>query len=206
MNDREVARQLIHSTGLVVIFLAFIIGKDLVGLGGLLLSIAILIISGYTKKKEEIRNKLPLRVKFLERVEDGVYDVFNSLEREEYLRTRPYLGAFTFFLAISLALLFFPLNISSIAIVVLVIGDSIATIVGIHYGKHKLPYNRRKSLEGSLSGLVASFLACMVLANPLTAFLAASIGIIVESLPIPVNDNISIPVSVAVFLFILGLV
>ena len=85
------------------------------------------------------------------------------------------------------------------AILTLALGDSAATIFGI-LGTHPLPYNRRKTIEGSLAFLIFSLLSCLLVGwvgIPL-AFLTA----VAESLPVPIDDNLLIPIT-AILFFIL---
>ena len=84
-------------------------------------------------------------------------------------------------------------------IFILAVGDSFSTVVG-RKGTHKVPYNKKKTIEG----MIAFFVSCLpayVLIGPL-AIPIALVAAIVESLPLPVDDNISIPI-VYVLLFLL---
>ncbi|MGQ0534876.1 MAG: hypothetical protein ACT4PT_02260 [Methanobacteriota archaeon] len=55
-----------------------------------------------------------------------------------------------------------PLAFAFAAYGVLGAGDTMSALVGSRYGRHKLPWNRRKSWEGSLAGLVAAATAAVV--------------------------------------------
>ncbi|EQD30317.1 cytidylyltransferase family protein, partial [mine drainage metagenome] len=82
-------------------------------------------------------------------------------------------------------------------IIALFFSDSLATIVGVSYGRHKLPYNKSKSAEGAL----AFWASASIIAFPLIgaySFLIGSILAIVESVsgPRTVDDNISIAIAV----------
>ncbi|MFX1466412.1 MAG: hypothetical protein ACFFA5_08065 [Promethearchaeota archaeon] len=103
-------------------------------------------------------------------------------------------------------LLVFAPPISYVAVTVLVFGDSISTIVGLKLGRHHIPYNRNKSLEGSISGFIVASIMSSLFISPFLAIIAALSGMIIESLPIPVNDNISIPLSIGIILSVLMLV
>jgi dolichol kinase len=85
------------------------------------------------------------------------------------------------------------------AIVALAAGDSAATIFGI-LGTHPLPYNRRKTMEGSLAFFIFSLTAFLFVGWMGIAL--AAITAIVESLATPVDDNLLIPVA-AILFFIL---
>ena len=85
------------------------------------------------------------------------------------------------------------------AIVALAAGDSAATIFGI-LGSHRLPYNRRKTREGSLAFFVFSLPACLFVGW--IGIALAAIAAIVESLDTPVDDNLLIPVTAIIFFII----
>ncbi|OPY54296.1 MAG: Cytidylyltransferase family protein [Methanosaeta sp. PtaU1.Bin112] len=112
----------------------------------------------------------------------------------------PGYGAF-WYVAGSLLLALFLDNIYEIAagVVILAAGDSAATIFGI-IGCRRLPYNRRKTWEGSIAFFVFSLPACLFV-GWIGAALAA-IAAFAESLPTPVDDNLLVPASVLI-LFLL---
>jgi len=72
------------------------------------------------------------------------------------------------------------------------IGDALATIIGIRFGKHKLPYNKKKSLAGALAYFLSVSLLPYLLYGPL-AILLAALATVVETLPIKLDDNFSVP-------------
>mgnify|MGYP005619930717 CR=1 FL=1 len=98
-----------------------------------------------------------------------------------------------FALGIALALLVFPEPISYAAIAVLTLGDGGAHVFGMKFGKHPLPSNRGKSVEGTIAGFVCAFLGAVLFVHPLFALVAASVGMLIEGLPNPLNDNLMLP-------------
>jgi phytol kinase len=84
-----------------------------------------------------------------------------------------------------------------IAIIVLSLLDSLSTIIGMRWGKIRI-YNG-KSVEGSLAGAIASLAAIHFLLPLEMAVIVACAAGIVE-LVSPVDDNLTIPVSVCVIL------
>ena len=97
---------------------------------------------------------------------------------------------------------------------ILAAGDAAATLVGARFPLVRHLWNPEKSLGGTLAfvvaGGIAGFLAVQWVNYPpapfpwrfaLAASLpAAALGAIVESLPLPVDDNVTVPVAAAVFL------
>ncbi len=85
---------------------------------------------------------------------------------------------------------------------VLVLSDAIATIAGLGIGGPKLPYNRTKSVAGSIAFLVSAsavgYLFIGLYAIPLSAILA-----LIEGMKLPIDDNIRLPVaSILIYLFL----
>jgi dolichol kinase len=99
---------------------------------------------------------------------------------------------------------------------VLAFGDGMATIVGCTTGGPRLPWNTRKGLYGSLAFVLFGTLGAAALiawtrgvgfvpALPLAASLALACAV-AESLPLPVDDNITVPLAGAVALPLLAMV
>ncbi len=98
-----------------------------------------------------------------------------------------------FALGILLTLLIFPAPASYAAIALFCLGDSTASLIGGTLSRKPLLFNKSKTLEGSLSGFFFAFLAASVFISPWMALLGAAIGMLVEYLPLPINDNVLIP-------------
>ena len=99
-----------------------------------------------------------------------------------------------FAVGILVTLLLFPLPISSAAIAMFALGDSTASILGGRISKKALPFNKSKTIEGSLAGFFFAFLAGSFFIPPVYALFGAAIAMIIEYLPLPVNDNVLVPV------------
>jgi len=109
-------------------------------------------------------------------------------------------GASNVLIAVSLCVLIFPKIIAINAITVLIISDTTSALIGRRFGRHRF---FGKSLEGSTAFFVSAMLVILVapkihyvLAEYLIGFIAAFVGAIVEALPIKIDDNLSIPISV----------
>ncbi|MBR9679776.1 MAG: hypothetical protein GOU99_01855 [Candidatus Altiarchaeota archaeon] len=95
-------------------------------------------------------------------------------------------GAFTFLLGSIVPILIGQYWI----ILVLAIGDGIATLVGRFLGKTKI--YKKKSLEGTLSGFFAAYAISKMFYSP--ALIPAVIYTLVELFS-PIDDNITVPIS-----------
>jgi dolichol kinase len=197
MNERELARQIVHFSGVIVIYFLYTLGKNFTLLILSFTLIFLIFLTLYKLSREKIKKCIPLRLRIVKWIESLFFGIFDSLERQTGV---PFHGAISFFLSITLILIIFPTNIVVASIIVLCVYDSIATLIGIHWGKHKLWFNPRKSFEGSFSGFLASFLVCLFFFDGFTSFIASFVGMLVESLPLHLNDNITIPFSVAIVL------
>lgn len=198
MNEKEVGRQLVHLSGLIVVYFSLIWEPVWTGFGCLILTLFIFLLSEYTKRRDKIRKKMPVRIKALEKIENSLTDIFISLERDNV--KRPYMGAFTFYLSSGIVLVLFPSEIANLSVAVLAVGDSVSSIVGIHFGRNKIFFNSKKSWEGTIGGFLASFVVCSLFSSYALALAASFIGMLIEALPWDMNDNISIPFSISIIL------
>lgn len=101
-----------------------------------------------------------------------------------------------------------PLSIAFAAYGILGMGDAGSALIGVAYGRTPIPWNRRKSVQGTLAGIVAAFLAGVLLALvfyaweglpfPVSLFLVvgagALAGMLIETLP-GVQDNLTVPIG-----------
>jgi len=108
-----------------------------------------------------------------------------------------------FALGIAFALLIFPAPISYVAITVLTLGDGGAHIFGRKFGKNPLPSNKGKSIEGTIAGFLFAFLGAMLFVDPLSALIAAAVGMLIEGLPNPINDNLALPLVSGLILILI---
>jgi dolichol kinase len=95
------------------------------------------------------------------------------------------------------------LHFALIGLAAILFADPIATIVGINLNGPKLPYNKKKSVYGTL----AFFLAVTILGFPFVGYYSIFFGAglaVVESLKIPIDDNVLIA-AVMIVLYIVYL-
>jgi uncharacterized protein (TIGR00297 family) len=124
-------------------------------------------------------------------------------------------------LAVLLLILVFParLDIAAAAWGILGIGDGMATIVGVHFGRRRIPWNREKSIAGTVAlflagGAAGAFLAwwCRPAIVPAPSLwfslgaplVAAAVAALVETIPIRLDDNISVPAAAASVMWVLS--
>jgi len=108
-----------------------------------------------------------------------------------------------FAVGIMLALLLFPPPTSYASVAIFTLGDASATLFGKAMGSHVFPYNKGKKVEGTFFGFLLASLGASVFVNPLKAFAGAALGMIAESLPTPINDNITIPLIAGLAMLLL---
>ncbi len=105
------------------------------------------------------------------------------------------------------ALLLFPKEIALFSMTVLAVGDPAAFIIGTNFGKCRIG---KKSLEGSLAFLTTSIIAGLFLPNlwddlSIIAIITGAItGTVVELMPLKLNDNMTIPVTVSAAVYLVS--
>ncbi|MFQ6087199.1 MAG: diacylglycerol/polyprenol kinase family protein, partial [Candidatus Bathyarchaeia archaeon] len=104
---------------------------------------------------------------------------------------------------IMLALLLFPEPISYASIVIFALGDGTATLFGRKLGRNVFPLNKGKRIEGSIFGFMFAFLGALLFVSPFEALIGAAIGMLMEALPTPISDNLTIPLASGLVLMML---
>ncbi|NOZ04679.1 MAG: dolichol kinase [FCB group bacterium] len=117
--------------------------------------------------------------------------LFDFMLRSHELEGR-FTGATWVVIGSFLTVLLFPKNIAVLALFYLSFGDTAAALVGMQFGKVKF-WN--KSLEGTLAGLAACLLvaAFFPAVSWAVRFSGAAGAMLIELLPIPIDDNLRIP-------------
>lgn len=200
----EVERQLIHLFTGIILILLIRAASDMA------LPLLLLLLASYvTISIAIILDKLPLRLSTL-------------LCRwgRPSKQTIPLKGTILLLCGVILSVVLFPEEIVYASIAVVAFGDSVATAVGVLVGRHKLPYSGEKTVEGTVSGIVAAFLASLLFVTPVQAFAGAAGGMLLESViglqtirkfnsqtifKFFFNDNFLIPLFSGLFMFIIGL-
>lgn len=183
----ELRRKLLHSLfGLFLIAILYFSGRK-----NLVLFLSILLFAGILMIIWRLHGRQILIANWFE----------ETFERDGV--RFPGYGAFWYVVGtLILALFIQDIDEIAAAIIVLASGDSAATIVGLD-GVHPLPYNERKTLEGSLAFFIFSIPSCLFLSW--TGLVLALWAAVAESLPLPCDDNLAIPVASIIFFLIVGL-
>lgn len=128
--------------------------------------------------------------------------------------------ASTMFLVAALAILWIaPLPVAFAALAMLGLGDGMSALVGRAIGRHKLWWNPKKSLEGSLAGFLAGALGALLLTGwyyaeigvpfPMIAVVPIAVAgslaaMVAESMP-QWEDNFSVPIASSATMMVLWL-
>ncbi|HUX98085.1 MAG TPA: hypothetical protein VMV49_00905 [Candidatus Deferrimicrobium sp.] len=154
-------------------------------------------------------------------VKKQIYSVFTKtlifigrLDRKQDTAAPPTAKPFypTLWLVAGIAIIgLFGQMIAIAAIITFAFGDSFSTIIGERIGKHKLFYNKTKSVEGTIAFFIFTFLLILgfyFLGGYfywLPALISALTGSLIESF-IPSNywldDNFAVPVGVGLVLYL----
>jgi phosphoserine phosphatase len=177
LNKSEILRETLHGSGFFVPIVCIYLGLPIIALA--ILIIMLLYLMSELARME--RKKLPI-------LSSITLNAATQYETYEFA-TAPIFFA----LGILLTVLIFPFAASSAAIAIFALGDSTASIFGRIFGRDILPFNKGKTLEGSVFGFVFAFLAGSVFTIPLKSLIGALVAMTVECLPLPVNDNLITP-------------
>lgn len=126
-----------------------------------------------------------------------ISSIVNSLDRKDIIPGR---GALFFVIGVLTPLFVFPPVLVFLGVLVHSFMDSVSTMVGINFGKHRI-YNK-KSVEGSFAGFLISvfilsiFINQFWFLNPWIIIITSLVASVCELL-IPINDNLIIPLITA---------
>jgi dolichol kinase len=225
---REIYRKVIHALGILWLLPLIFLGESL-SLKVFAVSIIIALFLHWYWDRRNLREKylkqmvagLPVQQKrdflkgtnqikkFEEEVLFGfLKDVTRRKEKE------PLLATFYYLLSTFLALVLLGVPFAIFGLFAISIGDAAATLVGKYVGRHKLLWNKEKSIEGWIGFFAATALSLFIflqfmpqfaIFNPLWLAIAVGItGATIETIPI-VNDNTIIPLGTGLVLWLLSL-
>ena len=127
--------------------------------------------------------------------------LFNSMLRGHELDGK-LTGATWVLIGALTSIMLFSKPVAIIALIFMSLGDTTAGLIGQNFGKHKVG---NKSWEGFFSGLAV----CIIVAInfpllPLTVSLAGALtAMIMELVPIPLDDNFKIPLGAGAIMMML---
>ena len=147
-----------------------------------------------------------LTVDLLRHFHSGLASLFRKYFFGRVLREeeKPTLMGSTYFLfSTILTILFFPKSVAVASLLILILADTAAALVGRGIGRISI---FGKTLEGSLAFFLSSLLIVWIYPNlnRFSGSLAALGATVIEILPIKVNDNLTIPLVAGAIMFFLG--
>jgi len=193
---KEIYRKSLHTFGLTIWFVYEFFNKNLCILY-VLICLSVFFIFEVIRLKKPSLYPYPFK-KITEKV---------AREREKY-----YLAAHIhFFIGALIALIIFRGINSIVGILVAIFSDAIAAIVGVTIGRAKIPINKEKTVEGTLTGMVAAMIVIITFlgvtfTNIIKGLIIAIIFGILDVTNLPVNDNLIYPIIFGGTLSILDLI
>jgi len=121
-------------------------------------------------------------------------------------------GGIFYFLVLFVLALIFPPYIVAVSWAILALGDGMATLLGDYFKAKELFWNKDKTYAGSLAFIIFGTLGAFVMLKWMLPGLSGSFSIalkttlvaaVVESLPLKINDNVTVALSSAVVLYLL---
>lgn len=181
LTEKETLRKTIHLSSILLIFFDSYVGHEIVIYSLFFVTLAYSI-------SEFLRVNNKFRVPLISDVTE--YCSF-SFEKRTFVYS-----PLVFAISILVLLIFFHKTNAYIGIVVMGLGDGVAGLIGKKYGKRKFFYNKKKSLEGSLSMFFVVFAGSFLFNQDVfTSFIVSLITTFVESLSNEAVDNLTVPFS-----------
>ncbi len=179
LSKSDFIREAIHISGALIPFVCTLLDRYLVSL------LILLLILLYTASE-------------FARIKGTHAPLFSTVTRRAAIKPELYefvTAPILFALGIIVPLIFFPVPVNYASIMILALGDGSATLFGKNFGRTVLPFNKRKRVEGSIFGFLFAFLgALLFVTDPIKALVGAAVGMLVESLPTPISDNLAVPI------------
>jgi dolichol kinase len=185
----EARRKTFHFLGLLLVGLYYYSTKQIV-----ILVASIALLASLTAEYVRLRT-YPLRL----------FDFLVNKMLRGHERTS--MAAYVYWFAGSLpVILLLSKMLAMTTIAVTLLGDTLAALVGVALGRHKLPMNPSKSWEGTFAGTVTSFFVTLLLSSILTSpnlplsLVAAAVFAVVDIIRLPIDDNFLMPLLIGLSL------
>ncbi|HOI57465.1 MULTISPECIES: phosphatidate cytidylyltransferase [unclassified Methanoculleus] len=124
--------------------------------------------------------------------------VMDESERNEKV---PLKGGIAYAAGALFCLAVFSREYTAVGLVTVGVLDSVSTLVGLRFGRHVV--RGKKSLEGTVAGIIAAALALSLLIPWWAAAVVAAVGGIIEAY-FPLDDNVAVQVGACVTLAAVG--
>jgi dolichol kinase len=205
-NKRQIIFELKRKSVHIILgaIIAFLIHYNLFFLPLWLAILFLGMIGAYLLKKEE---RIPL-----------IHNFIVSFERKEEIKKTPLKGALLFLTGCILSYIIFEPSIAVVAIITLIVGDTVTALYGIYFGRIKSPVNPKKHIDATLVGVfVNTIFISILLPFPFwQIFLASLIALLAEVLlpfekiekgvlGVIFDDNIFVPLIAGLVLFFLNI-
>jgi dolichol kinase len=141
----------------------------------------------------------PLSGKYMKTFQGWLKQWLSAGERTAE-ESKLFMAAYFGMVGMAIPILLSSTEVALAAILTLALGDPTATMIGLKYGKHKWPYNPRKSLEGSVCMMLVIFCVLLLFTSPLVSLATAASVALFESMPLAMSDNLLIPLFTTLFL------
>jgi len=191
VNNSVFKRKMIHmSTSIIPVFYYFYLTKVQILIFISILTIIALLI--------EYLRKYNLNVKKL------YLNYFSEMNKSDEIEGK-LTGATYLFISSLITIALFPKSISVAAILFLTISDPLACLVGSNIGKIKIV--GKKTLEGFIAFIFSGIIITQFISDLQFQhiLIGVFIGGITELLPFNINDNLTIPISSGIIMYLLAI-
>jgi len=188
LTKHEIGRKIIHLASVLVIPSNIFIGHEFT-IYSLIFVILLYVVSEFLRVR-----------KFFTPVISNVTNYCSyNFERKSFVYS-----PLVFAISILILITFFPETNAYLGVISLTLGDGISGLIGRQFGKTKIFYNKKKSLEGSMSMFIVIFLISFLFVKDVFTILVLSlVATLVESVSNEAVDNLTVPFSVSLIMFLL---
>jgi phytol kinase len=186
---REIKRKSIHMIpGFLAIPFIIILGKVI----ALLTSLSFFIL--YLLNEISLRKNLGWKIPI-------AYQTYIVMARREELEEKTFIGTVYFWGLTTIIIALLPSQPAAATVMISSLGDAAAAIIGKAYPYPRNPFNKRKSISGSLGMFVVSIISCLLVGyNIIGAIILSIIASFTEALTKKsVNDELSVPAITGIF-------